>query len=366
MTSLSEDYDYVIGVDTHARNHMYAIVRTGTGELVCEPCEFRNTADGHLAALRWISNHTGDRSRWLAAIEGAGSYGKKVRENFTISQIAVTEVPAAKKGARRGKGKNDVIDAINAARAALARRKEELAQPRQGQTRDVLQVLLTVRTQDNRERTSRINALNALVRTCGLLRDTRKKLSAAQIRAIAVGGLELDGHPSIVASARSFAARVVELNRQIRANEKALRETITAWLPEVLAVPGAGPVTAARALCAWSHPGRFPTEAHFASLAGIAPIQIGSGGSFSHRLNYGGDRQLNSAIHTVMLTRIRIDQRTQDYIARRTKDGMPKRKIQRVLKRYICREIFHVLERSEAAEAMRAQAAVATGAATAA
>ena len=106
---------------------------------------------------------------------------------------------------------------------------------------------------------------------------------------------------------------------------------------------GIGPVTAAQAIVSFSHPGRCRSEAAFAALAGTSPLQASSGRTVRHRLNRGGDRALNSAIHTIALTRMRSCPRTRAYVARRTAEGKTTREIRRCLKRYIARELYRTL-----------------------
>ena len=102
---------------------------------------------------------------------------------------------------------------------------------------------------------------------------------------------------------------------------------------------------AATVLCAWSHAGRIHSEAAFAMLAGVAPIPANSGQiTTRYRLNRYGDRQLNRALHTIVLSRIRYDRATRDYVARRTTEGKTTREIKRCLKRYIARDLYRQLE----------------------
>lgn len=108
---------------------------------------------------------------------------------------------------------------------------------------------------------------------------------------------------------------------------------------------GVGPITAAQILVSWSYPGRFRSEASFASFAGVAPIPASSGLTNKHRLDRGGDRRLNRARHTITLIRMRLDPVTKTYVARRIAEGKSLRDAQRCLKRNICRQIFKILER---------------------
>jgi transposase len=133
----------------------------------------------------------------------------------------------------------------------------------------------------------------------------------------------------------ALAAQILELDRMLAANLAKIRTLVTAMRPALLDQPGIGPVTAAVALIAWSHPGRVRSEAAFACLAGVNPVPASSGRTVRHRLNRGGDRTLNAAIHTIAKSRQRCHQPTKDYIARRTAEGRTPREITRSLKRYI-------------------------------
>jgi transposase len=119
--------------------------------------------------------------------------------------------------------------------------------------------------------------------------------------------------------------------------------------PALLAQPGVGPITAAQVLISWSHPGRLRSEAAFAMLAGAAPIPASSGRVVCHRLNRGGDRQLNRALHAIVLIRERCHQATKTYTLRRIAEGKSEREIRRCLKRIVARQLYRLLERSAAA-----------------
>jgi transposase len=119
---------------------------------------------------------------------------------------------------------------------------------------------------------------------------------------------------------------------------------VRAWRPDLLARAGVGPIVAATVLCAWSHPGRCRSDAAFAMLGGAAPIPASSGQTIRFRLNRSGDRQLNQALYTVVLTRLRTDPATRAYATRRRAQGKTNREIKRCLVRYIARQLYRLLE----------------------
>jgi transposase len=130
--------------------------------------------------------------------------------------------------------------------------------------------------------------------------------------------------------------------------ERELRALVTTMAPVLLRQPGVGPITAAQLLISWSHPGRLRSEAAFAMLAGAAPVEASSGQVVRHRLNRGGDRQLNRALHTIVMIRQRYHQPTKAYTNRRTAEGKSQRDVRRCLKRSVARQLFRLLERQAA------------------
>ncbi len=144
---------------------------------------------------------------------------------------------------------------------------------------------------------------------------------------------------------RAIARRIIHLNEEIAEHDAAMKELVKEAAPQLLAQPGTGHVSAAILYTAWSHPGRCRSDAAFARLGGVVPLPVDSGQNQDrHRLNRGGDRQLNNALHTLALTRIRHHQPTQEYRGRRRTDGKTEREIRRCLKRYIARRVWRLNE----------------------
>ncbi len=138
-------------------------------------------------------------------------------------------------------------------------------------------------------------------------------------------------------SARALAEEAQELEAEIK-------PIVARLAPCLLAEMGVGAIVAAQILCAYSHHGRIRSEAAFASLAGVAPIPASSGQTVRHRLNRSGDRQLNRALHTIVLCRMRDDARTRAYTDRRQAEGRSTRQIKRCLKRYTARHLYRLLQ----------------------
>ena len=146
---------------------------------------------------------------------------------------------------------------------------------------------------------------------------------------------------------RSLARRIEAATLEAAELERELLGHVRALAPALLDEPGVGTIVAAQLIVAWSHPGRLRSEACFARLAGVAPVPASSGQTTRHRLSRGGDRQLNRALHTIVLHRRQHDPATKDYIARRIAEGKSRRDATRLLKRYLARHLYRLLQKTE-------------------
>jgi transposase len=146
------------------------------------------------------------------------------------------------------------------------------------------------------------------------------------------------------AALRSLAVRHEALEAEITVLDGQIESLVGQAAPELVAVFGVGPDSAGALLvAAGDNPQRLRSEAAFSMLCGSSPLEASSGKTVRHRLNRGGDRQANAALYRIVLTRLRFDQATKDYVQRRTTEGMSKKEIIRCLKRYVAREIYAVL-----------------------
>jgi transposase len=179
----------------------------------------------------------------------------------------------------------------------------------------------------------------------------RTRLGGHSTRQLIAACARLRGHPSwevecptTAVVRQRLARRVLELDAEARTHQQAILRTARGWRPDLLAELGGGPIVAATVLGAWSPPGRCRSEAAFAMLGGAAPIPASSGQTVRHRLNRSGDRQLNRALPTIVLTRLRRDPATQAYAKRRRAQARTDREIKRCLKRYVARQLYRLLE----------------------
>jgi transposase len=227
--------------------------------------------------------------------------------------------------------------------------RKHLAQPRRRGEREALRVLLTTRQGAVVSRTRAICHLKALVVSApDNLRRALRNLSTDELlnrsARLRTSPSQSTEHRYTVVCLRSCAQRALALEAEAVAHESQIEVLVRAMAPRLLAEPGVGAITAAQILCSWSHRGRIRSEAAFASLAGVAPIPASSGQTVRYRLNRGGDRQLNRALHTIVLSRLARDPETQAYAARRAEEGKTPREIKRCLKRHVARRIFKLLE----------------------
>lgn len=196
------------------------------------------------------------------------------------------------------------------------------------------------------ERTATINALTALLRVSDLGIDARGRLTAAQVSTVAAWRARQEDLATSTArgEATRLAKRVTALDEELKEITQRITELLRrSPASALLEQPGIGTITAAVALTAWSHRGRIRSEAAFASLAGVNPIPASSGNTVRHRINRGGDRRLNRALHMAVVTRMRMDPRTRADIERRTAQGRTLRENRRCLKRYLARETYRRL-----------------------
>jgi hypothetical protein len=343
MTMLAELVDVVIGVDTHKLTHTAGIITAGTGGELGD-VTVPTTPDGYDTLRRFADRHDGTR---VWAIEGTGGYGAGLTRHLQAAGEWVVELDRPDRPARRHGAKSDPLDAYRAAREALSR--ATLASPRAPGSRAALSVRLAARRSAIEAATVAQRQLNALViaapeslraRFRGL--SIRRMLPiAAKLRRNASWDLET---LEIAEVLRALAKRVVALETEAAHHERALATTVKAWRPDLLEECGVGPINAAVTLCAWSHPGRFRSDAAFSMLAGAAPIPASSGQTVRYRLNRSGDRQLNRTLHNIAVCRLRYDPATRTYAARRRSEGKTEPEIRRCLKRYIARQLFRRLE----------------------
>jgi transposase len=340
---LADELDFVIGVDTHRDQHIVAILAAPAGAVIAGRTA-RANARGYRELLCLAAGYApGRRAR---AIEGTGSYGAGLTRYLGERGEVVLEVSRTPRAERRLRGKDDMLDAARTALAALA--AETLARPRAGERREALRLLLVARRSAVDVRREALTQLRAVIVTApDRLRQELRGLSTgklldrcSRLRRTHSTADELATRLVLRSLARRAQAATLEADEL----ERELLAHVRALAPALLDEPGVGPVVAAQLIVAWSHPGRLRSEACFARLAGVAPVPASSGQTVRYRLSRGGDRQLNRALHTIALHRRQHDATTKDYIARRIAEGKTRRDATRLLKRYLARHLYRLLQ----------------------
>ncbi len=284
-------------------------------------------------------------------VEGTGSYGAELARSLTRAGFSVIEVTCSNRAARRLRGKSDPLDAYAAAQAVLAEQAQSVPKSRDGLV-EAIRVLRVARGSAVKSRTVAINQIKAILvaaedsirakyrgltnlRMLEALANSRPRTSTASA-ASAAG--------ATVVSLKILATRGQSLNAEISVLDAQLDELTDLLAPGLKAVHGVGTEVCAQLLItAGDNPERITTEARFAALVGVAPIPASSGKTTRHRLSRGGDRAANAAIHRIVLVRMSTDQRTRDYVTRRSTEGLSTKEIMRCLKRFVAREMFQHL-----------------------
>jgi len=336
----------VIGADTHKRTHMLVGVDADTGQ-VLSGRQIAATDDGHLGAVRWARELHSER---VWAIEDCRHVSRRLEQALIAAGERVLRVPPKMMGAsRRGEreaGKSDEIDALAVARAVVKDGVERFPAAYLDERAMDIRLLSDHRDQLVRERTSIQNRLRwHLLALCpeleaqlpkgGLTRHVVQERIARRLRSF--------GADQRARVAREQLSRIRTLTRQAGELERELHRLVEAHRPALLAEQGCGTLTAATLIGRTAGAERFPTDAHFARQAGVAPIPASSGEVVRHRLHRGGDRRLNSALYMIAITKARIDPQTKAYLERKRAEGKTKREALRCLKRHIARKIHRLL-----------------------
>lgn len=341
---LADQADHVLGVDTHRDSHSVAVLAADTA-VVQGQITVAASERGYRRLLRFAQESAPGRRAW--AIEGTGSYGAGLAAFLHKQGELVLEIDRPRRPARRDHAKSDELDAIRAAKEALSR--EHLAQPRLRGDREALRVLLATRESAVRSKRAATSLLKALLVSAPTsLREglralpTREQFArAARLR---INPAHNSEQRATIIAVRATARRALALETEALQLEREIEPIVTRIAPRLLAEMGVGPIVAAQILGAYSHNGRIRSEAAFAALAGTAPLPASSGQTVCHRLNRSGDRQLNRALHTIVLAHMRDDARTRAYTARRQAEGRSTREIRRCLKRYTARHLYRLLQ----------------------
>lgn len=336
----NEQYKVIAGIDTHADTHHVALIteygkRLGDRKFLAVGSGYREIA-AYLTSFGPVT---------AVGVEGTGSYGAELARVLAEHGFTVKVVNRAE---RRLRGKSDPLDAYQAAESVLADRGTSTPKTRDGYV-EALRVLRTARTSAMKARTALLNQISGVLTSASEEVRVKYRGMTSEARAKAMAASRPSGDPSdpIVATLitlKRLGSRYGFLSEEIADTDSELSLIVSTRAPQLLDVNGVGTAVTSQLLVTFGdNPERVANEASFAALAGVAPVPASSGKTNRHRLSRGGDRQANNALHRIVLSRMHWDQKTREYVSKRTEEGMGKKEIMRCLKRYVAREIFHVL-----------------------
>ena len=339
------------GVDTHGLTYHAAVIDAVFGRQLGDE-QFPATAAGHRVLAAWLA---GFGEVVAVGVEGTGAYGAELARHLAVVGLRVVEVDRPDRKMRRAKGKSDPIDAYAAAAAVASGRAVGVPKSRTGAV-EAIRMLRVARSSAVKARTQAMNQIRMLLVTApaSLREQVEGSGAAALIGTLARLRPGADLRLPVNAakfSLRRLARRHQSLGEEIAELSEQIALLVAAAAPQMLELVGVGPEVAGQLLVtAGDNPERMHSEGAFARLAGAAPLPASSGRTQRHRLNRGGDRQANNALHTIALVRMRHHEPTRAYVTRRTSEGLSKMEIIRCLKRFIAREVFHALTASPPAQ----------------
>jgi transposase len=334
------------GVDTHLDTHVAAALDERGAQLGVQ--SFPATGSGYRELLEWLEEFG---TVELIGVEGTGSYGAGLTRHLLSHQVTVVEIDRPNRQRRRRTGKSDPHDAVAAARAAQGGDATGSAKTRDGNV-EAMRVLRVARRSARGNRTQALNQMRSLISTAPEeLRAELRNLSIYKVLQLA-SAFRHTGKTDVTTvtklTLRTLARRALSLEEEVKEIDRMLKTLVAETAPELHAVDGVGTdVASAILVAAGDNPERLKSESTFAKLCGVSPLDASSGKQERHRLNRSGDRQANSALWHIVFTRMVNDPRTKYYIERRMKEGRSKKEAIRCLKRYVAREVFAALPRSE-------------------
>lgn len=342
-SSMSEGRGPVVaGIDTHKKEHALCLL-DGWGRKVFEGF-FPADESGYAAMAEEIGE---PKDCIVVGVECTMSYGAGLCRHLVKKGFRVVEVLHPEKKKRgRGSNKNDLEDAERAARTAVAEKYTSTPKAGDGWV-EATRSLMVARKLAVKTSTSAVNAVKALLTSAPeRIRAKYSSMGVESMMATLSRKRTKDGtvEESLYAALRSLACMWIESRKQADDAESRIKALVEENAPALIALDGCGALTAATlAIAAGDNPGRMGSKDSFAALCGTSPIEASSGDVKRHRLNQGGNRQANCALHQIVLSRMKHDERTKAYVEKRKAQGKSKREIMRCLKRYVANEAYKAL-----------------------
>jgi transposase len=310
---------------------------------------FPSTGKGCRALLEWLRQF-GEVER--VGIEGCGSYGAGLARLVRAAEIDVIEICRPNRQMRRRRGKSDLLDAEAAARAVLAERDGVTPKSADGLV-ESMRALRVARSSAVKARDQATNQIHALIVTAP--QDAPDRFNESRIdklvdQLLNAGAGTISDQPGYEVALRSLARRWKDLDNEAADLAAQLKTIVSETAPDgLLDLQGVGPdIAAALMIAAGDNPERLRSEASFAALCGVSPLDCSSGKQDRHRLNGGGNRDANMALWRIVMVRLRWDPTTRAYIDKRVSEGKTRRGAMRCLKRYIARDVYRILTAPQA------------------
>jgi len=345
MASNQSEVEVFTGVDSHTDTHHAAVLDERGGLLGTQG--FPATREGYEALHRWLASFGEIKT---VGVESTGAYAAGLARYLVSCEVRVLEVNQPHPHARRRRGKSDAIDAEMAARRALSGEGVAIPKKTTGTVESIRQLRLA-RQSAVKARSAALAQLSHLIITAPV--ELREQLSCRKTvrgKTTLCGRLRPDAHriaeplQAAKLALRSLARRIASLDQEIDELDQQLALLVAAAAPRTTQLLAVSTSHASQLLVtAGENIQRLDSEGSFAALCGASPIPVSSGRTNRHRLNYGGARDANRALHMIAVCRLRYCPRTRAYAHRRTQEGKTKQEIIRCLKRYIARETYHTL-----------------------
>lgn len=333
----------IIGVDTHKSNHIAVAINTHGARL--GDMTIPANRQGYCALEEWTTRFGGVKA---FGVEGTGSYGAALARELLKKGHTVLDVMRPNRQLRYLHGKSDSLDAESAARSVLNGQASAFAKTQAGPSEMIRHIKVARDSAVKAKSQAMITLKTLIVNAPAELRDTLDQIRGpiSLVRHIAAlrPGKITSPTASAKASMRAIARRWLALHEEIQTHGEELERLVREKAPELMKSHGISTQTVAEMLIlVGDNPQRIKSEAALAKMCGVCPIPASSGKTNRMRLNRGGNRQANAAVYRVAIVRMRDDERTKAYAAKRTAEGKTRREIVRCVKRYIVREIYHHL-----------------------
>ncbi|OAM77452.1 IS110 family transposase [Devosia elaeis] len=333
----------IVGVDTHKANHIAVAINAYGARL--DTITIPATRKGYSNLQAWASSLGHIKA---FGIEGTGLYGAGLSRELLANGHTVLDVMRPNRQLRYLHGKSDSLDAESAARSVLSGQASALAKAQTGSSEMIRHLKIARDSAVKAKSQAMITLRTLIINAPSDLRDTLDQIKGPitlirHIAALRPGNI-MSPSASAKAAMRAIARRWLMLHEEIVEHEQELDRMVTERAPELMKSFGISTMTVAEMLImVGDNPERIRSEAALAKMCGVCPIPASSGKTNRMRLNRGGNRQANAAIYRVAIVRMRDDDRTKTYAARRTAEGKTRREIVRCIKRYIIREIYRYL-----------------------